>query len=115
MVDFAGFDDFFLVFEVVEAVRIDAAGQYAVGPFRNRTELRAAVGIMQKGIFSVADIDETGVEAGHEFSDFADENVADGEVVVGFLVVNFDQSASFHERDFYAGWRGIDDKFFFHD
>ena len=62
----------------------------------------------------MADVNERCVQAGHQFSDFADKNVADGEVVVGFLVVQFDQFPAFQQGLLHARRGGVDDKFFIH-
>jgi hypothetical protein len=69
---------------------------------------------VQKGILSVANIHKSGIQTGHQFSDFPDEYIADGKVVVCFLVVKFGQFATLHQGKFNTVFRDVDYKFFIH-
>lgn len=51
----------------------------------------------------MADLNKGSVEAGHQALDFAKENVSNGEVVIGFLVMEFYQFGLLQQRDFHLG------------
>jgi hypothetical protein len=70
---------------------------------------------MQECVFPVPDVDKCGIEPRHHFSDLTDQDVAYGEIVVGFLMLEFYEFAILQEGKFNAGFSSIDNQFFIHD
>jgi hypothetical protein len=80
-----------------------------VRPFGQGAEFRAQVGIVQESVFAVADVYKSSIQPGHHLPDFADENIAYREVVVGFLMVEFGEFAVLNECEFNARFGRVDD------
>ena len=114
LVNLAGFDDLRLVIDVVElgALQLPFDGQ--VGVLLQGLDFRPEVGIMQEGVFFVADIDEGGVEGSGDALHAAEEYVPDGELIRGPLPVDFHQFSVFQQGNFNFLARAGDDHFFFH-
>jgi len=63
----------------------------------------------------VSDIDERRIEAGHQFPDPADKNVAYSEVCLCTLLMNLDKSIVVEQRDLDACRARADNQLFIHD
>ena len=64
-----------------------------------RRELGAQIEVVDEGVFLVPDIDESGVEAGHDLADFPQIDVAHGESRFAFLLVQLDELLVFEQGD----------------
>ena len=71
-------------------------------------ESAAEVEVVQKSVFLVPHIDESGIQPSHHFVDFAEIDIADGERAFGLLPVEFDELPVFQQGDVYFGPRGVD-------
>ena len=64
---------------------------------------------MQECIFSMTNVYKSSIEPWHHLSDLADENIAYGEIIIRFLVVEFGQFAVLDECEFNARFGRVDD------
>ena len=90
------------------------AGNGFLGELAQGAQLGAQVGVVQKGLFRVADIDKGGIQAGDQFADPAEKDVANRKIIVGLLVMELHEPTIFQYRNLHDGWRGVDNQFFFH-
>ena len=61
LVDLARFDDIRFDLKIIERMGADPSGHGAVGELKQRTQLGPQVGIVEKGIFFMPDIDESSI------------------------------------------------------
>ena len=76
LIDLAPLVDVGLDLEVVEQVGGQAARDGPVGKLDQVAQLGSQVGVVQKSVLLVADIDERGIEAGHELAHTTQKDVA---------------------------------------
>ena len=67
--------------------------------FIERREVSSQVLIVDKSVAFVTDIDERGIESGHNFTHFAEVDVADGKARLRHLFSEFDEFAILAERN----------------
>jgi len=64
-----------------------------------RGELRAQIEIMDESVLLIPDVDERGVQAGHDLLDFPQVDVADGVSRLAFFLVQLDQLLVLEQGD----------------
>ncbi len=69
---------------------------------------------MQESIFLMADVYESSVEPGHQAVDSAQEDIPDGKIGVGLLVVELHEPGIFQKGNFDVCGSRINDEFFIH-